>query len=141
MGVQATAARLSQESAAVRETSAFKHALSQRRKVEALFGELKNQIGLRRLRLRASSLFANSSSLLVRLRTSSDSSASTIRNLSPTAEPRNARWQELRVFNNDEACTEKSKSTLARESRIIVHHPTLIVSLCIRPDSGGLATG
>lgn len=33
-------------------TSAFKHALSQRRKVEALFGELKNQIGLRRLRLR-----------------------------------------------------------------------------------------
>jgi len=33
-------------------TPAFKHALSQRRKVEALFGELKNQIGLRRLRLR-----------------------------------------------------------------------------------------
>ena len=33
-------------------TPAFKHALGQRRKVEALFGELKNQIGLRRLRLR-----------------------------------------------------------------------------------------
>jgi hypothetical protein len=33
-------------------TSAFKHALSQRQKVEALFGELKNQIGLRRLQLR-----------------------------------------------------------------------------------------
>jgi len=33
-------------------TEAFRHAQYQRRKVEALFAELKNQIGLRRLRLR-----------------------------------------------------------------------------------------
>jgi hypothetical protein len=33
-------------------TSAFAHAQRQRKKVEALFAELKNQIGLRRLRLR-----------------------------------------------------------------------------------------
>jgi Transposase DDE domain len=33
-------------------TPAFVHAQRQRRKVEVLFGELKNQIGLRRLRLR-----------------------------------------------------------------------------------------
>ncbi len=34
------------------DTPAFKHALRQRRKVEAQLGELKNQIGLGRLRLR-----------------------------------------------------------------------------------------
>jgi hypothetical protein len=33
-------------------TPAFAHAQRQRKKVEALFAELKNQIGLRRLRLR-----------------------------------------------------------------------------------------
>src|ERR1039457_5692854 len=33
-------------------TPAFSHAQRQRKKVEALFAELKNQIGLRRLRLR-----------------------------------------------------------------------------------------
>ena len=34
------------------KTPEFAHAQRQRRKVEALFAELKNQIGLRRLRLR-----------------------------------------------------------------------------------------
>src|SRR5439155_1176686 len=34
------------------ETPAFAHAQRERKKVEALFAELKNQIGLRRLRLR-----------------------------------------------------------------------------------------
>jgi hypothetical protein len=34
------------------ETPEFAHAQRQRKKVEALFAELKNQIGLRRLRLR-----------------------------------------------------------------------------------------
>jgi len=33
-------------------TPAFAHSQRERRKVEALFAELKNQIGLRRLRLR-----------------------------------------------------------------------------------------
>jgi hypothetical protein len=33
-------------------TPGFAHAQRQRKKVEALFAELKNQIGLRRLRLR-----------------------------------------------------------------------------------------
>ena len=37
---------------ALAETPAFAHAQRQRKKVEALFAELKNQIGLRRLRLR-----------------------------------------------------------------------------------------
>jgi len=45
VGVQATAARMSQ-------TPEFAKAQRQRKKVEALFAELKNQIGLRRLRLR-----------------------------------------------------------------------------------------
>jgi len=40
--------------------------------VEALFAELKNQIGLRRLRLRRLSLFASSSSSRQLPRTSSD---------------------------------------------------------------------
>ena len=34
------------------QTSEFAHAQRQRKKVEALFAELKNQIGLRRVRLR-----------------------------------------------------------------------------------------
>ena len=38
--------------AAKSNTPAFAHAQRQRKKVEALFAELKNQIGLRRLRLR-----------------------------------------------------------------------------------------
>ena len=38
--------------AAKSDTPAFAHAQRQRKKVEALFAELKNQIGLRRLRLR-----------------------------------------------------------------------------------------
>jgi len=41
---------------------AFANAQRQRKKVEALFAELKNQIGLRRLRLRRLKFFASSSS-------------------------------------------------------------------------------
>src|SRR6202165_2807095 len=36
----------------IAKPAAFAHAQQERRKVEALFAELKNQIGLRRLRLR-----------------------------------------------------------------------------------------
>jgi transposase len=44
--------RARQHARALVETPAFAHAQRQRKKVEALFAELKNQIGLRRLRLR-----------------------------------------------------------------------------------------
>jgi transposase len=44
--------RARQHARALAETPAFTHAQRQRKKVEALFAELKNQIGLRRLRLR-----------------------------------------------------------------------------------------
>ena len=44
--------RARQQARAVAATPAFAHAQRQRKKVEALFAELKNQIGLRRLRLR-----------------------------------------------------------------------------------------
>jgi hypothetical protein len=43
-------------------TPEFAQAQRQREKVEALFAELKNQIGLRRLRLRSSGSCASSSS-------------------------------------------------------------------------------
>ena len=41
-----------QRARALANTTEFAHAQRQRKKVEALFAELKNQIGLRRLRLR-----------------------------------------------------------------------------------------
>lgn len=53
----------------IAKTPAFVQAQRERRKVEALFGELKNQIGLRRLRLRRMKSFASSSTWRLRFRT------------------------------------------------------------------------
>ena len=57
-------------------TPAFAHAQRQRKKVEALFAELKNQIGLRRLRLRRLKFVREQFLLAAGLRTSSDSCGS-----------------------------------------------------------------
>lgn len=62
-------------------TPAFKHALSQRRKVEALFGELKKQIGLRRLRLRRIKYVREQFFLAATAQNIKHSSASSVRNL------------------------------------------------------------